>query len=142
MYKLSVRHITTLLLGLAILFFASCNRDKDASKKKQDESSARAITASDEDPITAPLQMIDTSRYYYGMVDDNSYYFKITALDDNSISGHYYPVGQSAWLDAVPFSIVYSKKKYLFQANGTEKSIKFKVVLDADSLSGEFSAGK
>ena len=141
MKPLSFRHIIVFLLGVALLFFASCGRKKDAASRKIQENkpSAEAMTASDKDPIKVPLQMIDTACYYYGMVEDNYYYFKISTIGENSISGHYYLVGQSIWLEEVPFTIVNDNKKYHFQANGTDNQIQFRIVFDTASVSGEFA---
>lgn len=141
MRQLSIRHITVLLLGLVILFFASCNRKKDAASEeiKGNQPSSEAVTVSDKDPVNIPLQLLDTVHYYYGMVEDSCFYFKISKTSKNSISGHYYPVGKSVWLESVPFSIVYDKKDYHFRANGKDKEIHFKIVVDTASISGKFA---
>ena len=139
MKQLSFRHIATLLLGFVLLLFASCNRNKDGASKKIEENkpSSEAVTVTHRDPIQVPLQMFDTACYYFGMVEDNYYYFKINKLEDNSITGHYYPVEESAWLEAVPFSIVYENKGYHFRAKGTDNEIRFNLVLDTSSISGK-----
>lgn len=139
MRQLSFRHIAMLLLGFVLLLFASCNRNKDAASKKikENKPSAEAVTVTHKDPIQIPVQAFDTACYYFGMVEDNCYYFKINKTDEKSISGHYYPVGKSAWLEAVPFSIVYENQEYHFRANGTDKEIRFQLVLDTASISGQ-----
>ena len=141
MYKLSVRHIITLLLGIVILLFASCKRNKDAASKKirEHQPSSEVATVSDKESFETLMQMLDTAHYYYGMVEDSCFYFKINTLEDNSISGYYYPVGKSIWLDGVPFSIAYVKKKYHFLSNNGDKEFRFKVSFDTESISGEFA---
>lgn len=141
MRQLSSRHITLLLLGLVILLLAACNRKKNAASERirENQPSAEAVTMTDKDPINVSLRLIDTACYYYGMVEDSCFYFIISKSSDNSISGHYYPVGQSSWLEAVPFSIVCENKKYHFLANGTDKEFHFTLVVDTSSLSGEYA---
>ena len=79
MRQMSFRHIATLLLGFVLLLFASCNRNKDAASKKikENKPSAEAVTVTHKDPIQIPVQAFDTACYYFGMVEDNCYYFKI-----------------------------------------------------------------
>lgn len=139
MKRMSFRHISTLLVGLVFLLFASCNRDKDAASKKIEDNkpSSEAVTITHKNPIQVPIQKLDTTCYYYGMVEDNCYYFKISKLDKKSISGHYYPVGESVWLEAVPFSIVYENEEYHFRAKDSDKEIRFSLVLDTASISGK-----
>ena len=141
MKQLSLRHIVILLLGFVLLLFASCKHNKDAASKKigENKPSSEAVTVSHKDPIQISLLKFDTACYYFGMVEDNCYYFKISKTDEKSISGHYYPVGESVWLETVPFTIVYEKKKYHFRANGNDKEIRFQIVVDTASVSGEFA---
>lgn len=137
MQTLSFRHIILILLGVTLLFSA-CKRDKDASKQAgKHKSSKEALTVTDK--TSFDLNKIDTVYYYYGTVEDSSFYFKIDKTDKESLSGHYYPVGKFAWLDAVPFSIHHRDKKYIFVANGNQKSIQFSIVLDTAVISGEFA---
>ncbi len=140
MRKRPAIHIIVLLLG-GVLLFSACNRQKDAASRKIKASkpSTEAVTATDRTPLKVPLQKIDTAGYYYGMVEDDRYFFKINASDENSISGYFYPVGQSAWVEEVPFSIVYTNRRYHFIANGTDKEIRFRTVMDTASLSGEYA---
>ena len=138
MQKPSVRHIILILLGVTLLFSA-CKRNKDAAseKIKGSKHSKEAVSITDNNPID--IRKIDTVFYYYGLVEDSNYYFKVNHVDQQTITGHYYPVGNSAWLEAVPFTISYRNKKYYFKAKGTEKSIQFALTVDTATFSGKFS---
>lgn len=138
MHRLSARHIILIFLGV-VLLFSACKRKKNAADEKIRgiEPSEEAVTITDNESFD--IQKIDTAYYYYGLVQDSCYFFKVNHIDQQTISGHYYPVGNSVWLEAVPFTISYRNKKYYFKANGIEKNIQFTLTIDTASVSGDFS---
>ncbi|MBQ3750500.1 MAG: alpha/beta hydrolase [Bacteroidales bacterium] len=138
MRKSSARHIILILWGV-VLLFSACKRNQDAAseKIKERKHSKEAVTITESESFD--IGKIDTAYYYYGLLEDSCFYFKVNAADQQTISGHYYPVDGSVWLEAVPFTISYRDKKYYFKANGEEKSIRFSVTIDTSSFFGEFS---
>lgn len=138
MQRLSTRQIILILLGV-VLLFSACKRNKDAASEKIRTStpSEKAVTITENESFD--LRKIDTAYYYVGLVEDSSYFFKVNSIDQQTISGHYFPIGSSAWLEAVPFTISYRNKKYYFKSNGIEKNILFALTIDTASISGDFS---
>ncbi len=134
----STRHIILILLGAVLLTFASCKRHQDAASKQigKNKPSKEAVTYTEDQVVD--FQKIDTAYYYYGMVEDSCFYFKINKTEKNKVSGHYYPVGNSAWLEAVPFTISYQNKKYFFESGDIKKNVEFSITIDTASLYGEF----
>ena len=137
--RISTRHIITLLLGVVLLFSASCKRNKDAASKQFQgkKPSPEAVTYTEGQKVD--LLSIDTAYYYYGMVEDSSYIFKIDKKSPSSLSGHYYRVGNSAWVKAEPFKITYKNRNYYFEKNGVKKEIRFSITIDTASIFGDFT---
>ena len=104
MRKSSARHIILILWGV-VLLFSACKRNQDAAseKIKERKHSKEAITITESESFD--IGKIDTAYYYYGLLEDSCFYFKVNAADQQTISGHYYPVDGSVWLEAVPFTI-------------------------------------
>lgn len=85
------------------------------------------------------FSVIDTAHFYYGLVNDESYIYRITSLSAKRFSGYYYAVDSaSQWLRPVPFAIEYDDGEMLFVSNGNRISFDFDVVVDSMVITGSF----
>lgn len=78
------------------------------------------------------------NEYYYGKINDTSYWFKIEKCDNKIAEGHYFAVTDNVYADIKKFSIEKKKKNYFI--NLEQKSVKVRIDLKISStkLEGEY----
>lgn len=134
-----LKYFSLALMMLLTLTFSSCHKDTTKASKhlRHIKYSKEAIVISEDVPFD--FTTLDTNSYYYGEVNDSTYFFKIDKVDEDCASGRYYLVNNAAEADAQHFEIQYKDNEYLFCTNTKDIPLKFKITLDTNAITGTFS---
>lgn len=129
-----------LFLLLSLFLLAGCHKKEvtKASQHSQEiKQSSEAVEVDSKKPFD--FSILDTTNYYIGEVDNDSYIFKIDKTYKKGIRGRYYVVSSNAEEAAHRFEIEYKDDEYLFCTNSKDIPIKFDVSIDTASIIGSFS---
>lgn len=132
-------HAAVIFLCLALVCFAGCRKKNgkvQLDPKAEKDTQTQAVTVTEDNPLDFSTLNLDGC--YYGTVAGQYCFVEIDRQNNDSIEGRCYPVGQTAWTEAVPFCIYRNGKHYLYRDREQEREIRFEVTIDSTTLNGEF----
>jgi len=85
---------------------------------------------------------LDAENYYYGLIDNDAYIYKVERIFEDGFSGVYYPIDSSShWLNPEKFSVRYEEKDLVFTARGKKLEPDFDIYIDSLFVTGSFKDG-
>lgn len=127
------------LLALVLLVGTCTRRPADRAEEEQRQVSHSSDAVHITQDKAPDFSLIDTAHYYYGLVNDDAYFYKVNKLTSNSCSGVYYPMDSTTqWLASEAFTIEYAQNHIYFVSKGQRVPFEFDVLLDSMSLTGSF----
>lgn len=82
---------------------------------------------------------LDAENYYYGLIDNDAYIYKVERLFEDGFSGVYYAVDSSSqWLNPEKFKVRYHDKELVFSAQDSKIELEFDILMDSLSVTGSF----
>lgn len=132
-------HAAVISLCLVLVCFAGCrkkNGNVHPDPKTETTTQTQAVTVTEDNPLDFSTLNLDGC--YSGTVAGKYCFVEIDRLNNDSIEGRCYPVGQTAWAEAVPFCIYRNGNGYFYSSPDENREIRFEVAIDSTSLNGEF----
>ena len=133
--------IMLLLELVALVFMVSiCQpRSKDRAEKEQQVLKHTRDAVHVTEDSSPDFSKLDTAHFYYGLINDDAYFYKINKLTARSCSGFYCPLDSSTqWLESESFTIEFDKNSVYFVSKGRRIPLEFDIVLDSLSVTGSF----
>lgn len=127
------------LLSTLILLCSGCHkkeRNKATEHENKIKQSSEAVKISQKDDFD--FTKLDTINFYFGEIDDKTYFFKIDKVKKNSLIGRYYVVDNQNAAEAHRFEIEHKDDEYLFCTNTKDVPIRFEISIDTASIIGSF----
>ncbi len=132
-------HASVICLCLALVCFAGCHKKSGSvHPDRKSETAAQTQTVTVTEDNTFDFNTLNLNGCYCGTVAGKYCFVEIDRQDNDTIEGHCYPVGQTAWAEAVPFCIYRNGNDYFYRDGEQEREIRFEVAIDSTSLTGEF----
>ncbi len=138
-YRCIARHVAVAFICLALVCFAGCRKKNGKApfnKNEETETQTQTVTVTEDNPFEFSTLNLDGC--YCGNIAGTHCFVEIDRQNNDSIEGRCYPVGQTAWTEAVPFCIYRNGNDCFYKDKEREREIRFEVKVDSTSLNGQF----